>query len=111
MHKKIYVICFILIFFVDTMRVYAQSGRLLQDGYTEEGIYYQIYDLESDISVYAVDKTIAVSRCLIYEEIIMPSKTIEYTQNNYSGVLILQRFRYKSGKTYAYYSGTLTLQE
>lgn len=110
MKKNVLLLCFILFVFSFTMRVHAHT-EVLQDGYTENGIYYQIFEAEDNNSIFASDRAITVSRCFVYEKILTPSRTIKYVEGNFAGELVLQRFFYKDGKTHAYYSGTLTLQE
>ncbi len=110
MKKLIYVFCCILL--ISGMQVSVKAGKdSLQEGYTAEGVYYQVFDWENGSKMPTGGDVITVNKCFMYMAIVKPERTIDYSQDGYAGVLTLCRVVYSEGKTYAYYAGTLTLQE
>lgn len=80
----------------------------LLNGYTEEGIYYEVYG-ETELS--RSSEAVSVERTVIYESIVIPSSTIAWEEQingeMYAGNLSLVKYSFSSGKTIAKYTGTL----
>ena len=85
-----------------------EAGEFLASGYTEEGIYYEVYGTRS---VTRAMESIFVTRTVVYEGIVQPEPTMywkEYVNGEvYAGTLKLAEFDYSSGQTTAIYEGTL----
>lgn len=84
------------------------SGDFITSGYTEDGIYYEVY--EEGISTYSAGY-ITISRTVVYDGVVRPSSTLEWEEligdTMYSGTLSLASFSIKDGKTEAVYTGKL----
>lgn len=92
----------------------AQESRIsINDGYTNNGIYYSVYEIEtSTASLFSVGDTITITREFQFDGIIKPSSTMSYSEtiNNvtYKGTLQLVSFSFEGDHTIALYKGTLT---
>lgn len=85
----------------------------IYEGYTSEGIYYEVYDTETSVSLErAVGDTVNVIREFRFSGIIVPPSTRIWYENisgtDYSGTLKLYNYSYENNTTIAYYRGTLT---
>lgn len=85
----------------------------IYEGYTSEGIYYEVYDIETNVAQErAAGDTIDVIREFRFEGIIIPPSTRNWSEQvngtSYSGTLKLYRCSYDNNTTIAYYQGTLT---
>ena len=114
MKKYVYLVCCVVLLFLSTIT--ADAGNIMsQNGHTEEEIYYRIFEIDHGINIFGVSDSRKETICVVFSEIIIPPRTRDYvkvyTGKTYVGKLYLQSATYQSGKTYAYYSGTLTLQE
>ena len=85
-----------------------EAGEFISSGYTEEGIYYEVYGTQS---VTRALESMFVTRTVVYDGIVQPDSTIywkEYMNGEaYAGTLKLAEFDYSSGQTTAVYEGTL----
>ena len=111
------IILCITIFLIFPLTVDAEeSNNLVRSDYTTTGCYYEVFEVTTDFPAYDarnIGDTIIVTREFLYYEILVPSSQINYheTINNtsYAGILNLSRFYFEDGKTYAVYTGTLTV--
>ena len=114
MKLKIFPLLFSLFFILNTFSVNAQvPNRYIADGYTSEGIYYMVYEEETNnVQNRAVGDTIEVTRKFYYTAVIKPPATRTYTEQlngiTYTGTLKLTIIDYEGENTIAYYKGTLT---
>lgn len=87
------------------------NETMIVSGYTEEGIYYEVYGTLYNRSS---SDSITVTRNIVYDSNITPNTQISWKEkiNNvsYSGILRLLNYNYDapSNKTTAIYYGTLT---
>lgn len=85
-----------------------EAGEFLASGYTEEGIYYEVYGTRS---VTRAMESIFVTRTVVYEGTVQPDTTLywkEYINGEaYAGTLALVKFDCSLGQTKAIYEGTL----
>lgn len=99
---------------VSAMELRKESRVFLESGYTEEGIYYEIYEVESvsenDIRSSATGG-VEITREVIYYGIVTPPRNINHSSTIngmvYYGTLNLYKIVTGDDKTYAYYSGTI----
>ena len=93
---------------VDCVFAEVATGDFIASGYTEDGIYYEVYG--ESISTYFTGY-ITVSRTVVYDGVVRPSSTMEWEElignAMYSGTLSLSSFSVKDGKTVAVYTGKL----
>lgn len=86
-------------------------GTYVGCGYTETGIYYEVYG--ENISYYA-SETVTVTRTVVYEGIVQPSSTLYWEEEIdgewYAGTLSRVKYNISNNKTTAVYTGTLYLQ-
>lgn len=80
-------------------------------GYTEEGIYYEVY-VNTDIANFTTYTTrVPYSIYLSFYGYVYPNPTIYYAETlngiKYVGTLELQNYYHADGITTAYYEGTL----
>lgn len=99
-----------------SLPVHATEHVSVSDGYTSDGIYYTVYDVETTtIDSRAIGDTINVVREFHYSGIITPPSQVTWTEVNksitYTGTLKLYNFSFINGNTVAYYKGTLTAIE
>lgn len=85
----------------------------IYEGFTSEGIYYEVYNIETNVTQErAAGDTIDVIREFRFEGIIVPPSTQNWAEQingtSYSGTLKLYRCSYDNNNTIAYYRGTLT---
>lgn len=85
----------------------------IYEGYTSEGIYYEVYDIETNTAQErAAGDTIDVIREVRFNGIITPPSTQTWQESIsgtfYTGTLKLYRCSYDNNTTIAYYRGTLT---
>lgn len=110
------VLCITLFFFFPlTAKAEAQDNKI-SDGYTSEGIYYEIYEIDTDYcesNSRAIGDSIIVTREFLYYGIVSPPTQKYYyetiSSSTYAGTLSLSSFYFKNGNTYATYTGTLTI--
>ena len=84
------------------------EGQYINSGYTESGIYYEVYGVTIDIQI---SEYVTVSRTIVYEGDIEPSSTIfwgEWINGEwYTGTLSLLRYNTVLNQTSAVYIGKL----
>lgn len=86
---------------------------LLDSGYTEDGVYYEVFGEPINVNVGA-RVLLDVDRTVVYVGEVFPPETMEWTEKisgvEMSGTLYLQSFLYnaRTNRTTAYYSGTLS---
>ena len=93
-----------------------ETPTTISDGYTLEGIYYEVYEISTEYSantsrdVYTV---IEVTREFRYDGIVAPPSQKYYYATihgyAYEGTLVLSRIYFEDGNTHAVYTGTLTI--
>lgn len=93
--------------------VNAQENKTVYSGYTSDGIYYTVHDIETQAAMTRTKgDTLYVVREFEYDGIVKPSTTIEWSEQNkgitYTGTLNLITFSFSGGNTIATYEGTLT---
>jgi len=91
----------------------AQSQHdYINEGYTTDGMYYTVYEIETLNTTRAVGDTVEVTRQFVYGGIYQPPLTQVYTEKvgaiTYTGTLKLAYFYHENGHTYGVYRGTLT---
>ncbi len=110
------VLCLVFLFAISNVviPVNAQEIRTkVGEGYTSEGIYYEIYINENleNKEISMCGTSIYVTREVVYSGIVTPQKTISWREKisgtYYSGTLSICKFGYTSTQTEATYSGTL----
>ncbi|MBR4085363.1 MAG: hypothetical protein IKK33_13905 [Lachnospiraceae bacterium] len=116
MNKSLTTLFIFLLSTLLSFPVHASENTMISDGYTSNGIYYTVYELETDtISSRAVGDTIEVLREFHYSGIIAPPSPVTWTEIHngitYTGSLKLYNFYIKDGNTIAAYKGTLTAIE
>ncbi|MCD7752678.1 MAG: hypothetical protein LUI10_13250 [Lachnospiraceae bacterium] len=97
-----------------TMNVKADTfyGEI-EEGYTEDGIYYELYKMDKQSDELTASGSISVRREILYYAIITPPMEIEWTETisgvTYTGTLKLLNYtlEYNEQTTLAAYSGTL----
>ena len=93
---------------LDCAFVEMAAGDIIASGYTEDGIYYEVYG--EGISTYSTGY-ITVTRTVVFNGVVRPSSTMEWEElignTMYSGTLSLSSFSVKDGKTVAVYTGKL----
>ncbi|MBQ9140876.1 MAG: hypothetical protein IJX63_03680 [Lachnospiraceae bacterium] len=82
MKTKIFPLLFSLFFILNTFSVNAQvSNHYITDGYTPEGVYYMVYEEETNnAQSRAIGDTIEVTRKFYYTAVIKPPATRTYTE-------------------------------
>ena len=105
MNKGIFAIFFVVAVSSISFPVNAQeTTQWVGEGYTSEGIYYEVYvaeDLaENDIVL-----------CGAYSGVVKPQKEISWREkingSYYSGVLTISKYSYTTSQTVATYTGVL----
>ena len=99
----------------EDMASYTSSEEmvLLGTGYTEDGVYYEVYGEQNEVNVNA-RVSVNVERTVVYVGEVMPPSTMNWSEkmsNIYmSGTLYLRSYIYnaKTNRTTAIYEGTLT---
>ena len=85
-----------------------ESGEFISSGYTEEGVYYEMYGIQTMVRALG---SVFVTRTVVFEGAVQPDSTMywkEYIDGEaYAGTLSLIKFDYSSGQTTAVYEGTL----
>lgn len=85
-----------------------EDGEFISDGYTEEGVYYEVYGTKA---ITRALEGIFVTRTVIFEGVVQPESTMywkEYINGDaYSGTLSLVKYNCAEGHTMAIYEGTL----
>ncbi len=90
------------------------SGKPIYTGYTEDGIYYEVYE-EAAYDNHAVifSDEIRITRTVEYNGNIVPPRSFAYSETikgtPYSGTLSIKSYKYNrnTGKTIAKYSGVI----
>lgn len=108
----IFFLCTFLFMHV-TLPVNAQNQyNYIAEGYTNDGVHYTVYEIETNYTTKAVGDTLEVTRQYIFAGIIQPPATRLHNETNegitYTGTLKLAYCTYKNNNTYATYRGTLT---
>lgn len=116
MYKIITILSGFLLFTFLSLPVQAAENRMISDGYTPDGIYYTVYELEPESnSTFAIGDTIYVYREFHYTGIITPPSPVTWTEIHngitYTGSLKLYNVTFKDNKTIACYKGTLVAIE
>lgn len=112
MKRNISAFLLILLILVSSVNVYANpiDNTLIQTGYTEDGLPYQVYGTILSISA----NSVTVTRTIVYEGYIIPESSLFWTEvidnEKYTGTLYLFNMSYDKSKneTTATYQGTLT---
>lgn len=97
-----------------SIQVQAMESKVsIYEGYTSEGIYYEVYDIETNVAQErAAGDTIDVIREIRFNGIVTPPSTQTWQESisgtYYTGTLKLYRCSYENNTTIAYYRGTLT---
>ena len=89
------------------------DDKPLYSGYTEEGVYYSVYEESSFfkdlLTANANSKEVTVT--VKYEAIVTPPQSIDHTRiiygKVYSGTIMLYSYKNVDGKTTAVYKGTI----
>lgn len=114
MNKGIFAIFFVVAVLSSSFPVNAQeTTQWVGEGYTSEGIYYEVYaveDLEgNDIALYRA--SVSVTREVIYSGIVKPQTEISWREkingSYYSGVLTISKYFSTTSQTVATYTGVL----
>lgn len=85
----------------------------IEKGYTEDGIYYELYKSNEQADDLTVSGSVSVTREILYYAVVFPPMEIEWTETisgvNYTGTLRLLNFSVNpdAETTIAAYSGTL----
>lgn len=124
MKKHFILLLTLLLVFAFPLTSYASEGVensynisenmvLLGSGYTENGVYYEVYGEEYYINPYA-RLSVDVERTVVYVGEVMPPATMQWSEkmsNIYmSGTLYLRSYIYNAStnRTTAIYEGTLS---
>lgn len=113
--KKICGFLIIVFLTILPMNAAAKDNSGIKSGYTEDGIYYEIYyEVYEDGMVLYADGVEHVTVQLTYDSIIVPQTTIYWTEKIdgylYAGNLDLLSYTYQANKTVATYYGSLYRQ-
>ena len=99
---------------VSSMELERELRAPLESGYTEEGIYYEIFEVKTDAELGSRSNAmggIEVTREVIYHATVNPPLTINHSTTIsgmvYYGTLNLYKIVTGDGKTYAYYRGII----
>lgn len=80
-------------------------------GYTETGIYYEVY---GENILYCALEAVTVTRTVVYEGVVQPDSTLYWEEEIdgewYAGTLSRIKFSIYDNKTTAVYEGTLFLK-
>lgn len=105
---------FIYAFPTSAMELEKELRVPLECGYTESGIYYEVYEVETGAEIGFQSKAtggIAIIREVIYYDTVTPPLTINHSTTIsgmvYYGVLYLDKYTHMNDKIYAYYRGTI----
>lgn len=108
------ILCIIFFFMLPLSANAQEPDKKLSEGYTEDGIYYAIYEVETEdtSTARAAGDTLEVTRKIIYSGIVQPPAQREYEETingyKYVGILYLYSYSFEDGNTHAYFKGTLT---
>lgn len=115
MKKKLFPSLFLTLFLILSQSANAMGYTPITNGYTDSGVYYEVYEIETTTlsnNTYAITSSIAVSRQLQFQGIIVPPRTMDYVEVihgiTYRGIITLSRFTYEDNNTIALYTGLLT---
>lgn len=116
MNKIITILSGFLLFTFLSLPVQAAEDNLISGGYTPEGIYYTVYELEPESnSTFSIGDTIYVYREFHYTGIITPPSPVTWTEIHngitYTGSLKLYSVDFENNTTIACYKGTLVAIE
>lgn len=114
MKKTIMLIALAIMVVNTTLTVKAQgNGEKVGQGYTIEGIYYEVYvsdDIDGE-NVAICGTGVSVVREVVYSGLVTPEKTITWREmiggTYYEGILTLKNFSASKTKTVATYAGTI----
>ena len=104
-------------FWFSSITVNAEAAPTpINEGYTAEGVYYEVYEISTEYSantsrdIYTV---VEVTREFLHYGIVAPPSQKYYCEiingYTYDGTLYLSRFYFEDGNTHAVYTGTLTI--
>lgn len=83
-------------------------GEFLGNGYTEDGIYYEVY---GETVILRSSEYVTVNRKVIYEGMVQPRSTLYWEEQingeYYAGTLSLLNYYIDSNETIAVYTGKL----
>lgn len=89
-----------------------ENRTLLQAGYTESGIYYEVFGRTGNISFFST--TVSVDREVVFYGRVIPESTMEWKEiiggKTFTGTLKLHSYSYSVADeiTTAYYRGNIT---
>lgn len=106
-------ICFSIMLTISLPVSAQERVQKVGDGYTIEGVYYEVFAVDEIESNEIILRSIGISvtREVIYSGIVAPSKKLTWSEKidgaNYSGTLTLSGYLYTTTDTVATYKGTL----
>ena len=108
-----YIICLCLILNM-SMTVNAQeASHKVGEGYTADGVYYEVYVAEdlAENDIVLCGASVSVTREVIYSGVVKPQTEISWREkingSYYSGVLTISKYFSTTSQTIATYSGVL----
>jgi len=110
--KKIHILILTLAFLFASPIHASAMGAMITSGYTEEGVYYEVY---GDICT-PRSNSMDVTREVVFNGDVTPAYQISWEERmggySFKGTLYLTEYKYnkKSNQTTAYYEGTLYRQ-
>ena len=114
MNKGIFAILFVVAVLSISFPVNAQkTAQRVGEGYTSEGIYYEVYVAEdlAENDIVLCGASVSVTREVIYSGVVKPQTEISWREkingNYYSGVLTISKYSYTISQTVATYTGVL----
>ena len=114
MNKGIFAIFFVVAVLSSSFPVKAQkTAQRVGEGYTSEGIYYEVYVAEdlAENDIVLCGASVSVTREVIYSGVVKPQTEISWREkingNYYSGVLTISKYSYTISQTVATYTGVL----
>ena len=90
-----------------------KTAQRVGEGYTSEGIYYEVYVAEdlAENDIVLCGASVSVTREVIYSGVVKPQTEISWREkingSYYSGVLTISKYSYTTSQTVATYTGVL----
>lgn len=114
MKKNIFVLFFLVAIVSASFPVNAQEMKQKAgEGYTPDGIYYEVYAVENleESNISLCGASVSVTREVRYSGIVTPQAKISWREkingSYYSGVLAISKYSYTTSQTVATYTGVL----